>query len=165
MLSLAERVSLRSVAPEDEDFLLRVYSSTREVELYAVPWSEDQKQAFVRMQFQFQTRGYATDFPSADRKIIMLDGLPIGRLIVDRSRTDEIRCIDIAILPAYRNRGVGSFLMKNLLLEAEACRKLLRLLVEKTNPAAQRFYERLGLVVTEETASRRAMESRPPVGS
>ena len=73
---------------------------------------------------------------------------PIGRLYVDR-RTEEIRIIDIALLPEYRGKGVGSKLIRALLDEAEQERMPVRIHVERFNPAL-RLYRRLGFKVVED---------------
>jgi Acetyltransferase (GNAT) domain len=56
---------------------------------------------------------------------------------------EEIRIVDIALLPAYCNRGVGTTLLRGLQSEAAAAGKPLRIHVERFNPAL-RLYERLG---------------------
>ena len=47
-LAGGRRVALRPVTPEDEEFLLGVYASTREGELSQVEWGEGQRDAFLR---------------------------------------------------------------------------------------------------------------------
>src|SRR3712207_8583920 len=42
------------VEPSDDEFLLDVYASTRSEELAPVPWTDEQKRAFLRMQFDAQ---------------------------------------------------------------------------------------------------------------
>ena len=46
----AGKITLRPVQDSDDEFLLKVYGSTREQELAQVPWTAEQKQQFVRMQ-------------------------------------------------------------------------------------------------------------------
>jgi ribosomal protein S18 acetylase RimI-like enzyme len=113
-------VTLRPTRPHwDGDFLLSLYASTRTAELAILGWPQQQLDAFVRMQFEAQSRGYAATFPGADSSVVMVEGMPAGRLIVDRS-DDEIRIVDIALLPEFRRAGVGSALVRPLLEEAEA---------------------------------------------
>ena len=57
--------------------------------------------------------------------------------------SDEIRIVDIALLPACCNRGMGTTLVRGLQAEAAAAGKPLRIHVERFNPAL-RLYERLG---------------------
>ena len=54
-----------------------------------------------------------------------------------------MRIVDIAMLPAYRNRRIGTHLIGALQTEAALARKPLRIHVERFNPAL-RLYERLG---------------------
>jgi ribosomal protein S18 acetylase RimI-like enzyme len=137
-----QSVTLRSIRSDDEAFLLKVYTSTRLDELAPLGWSTDQTAAFLTQQFTAQHTHYLTHYPDADFQVILLDGQPIGRLYVARL-DDELRVIDIALLPAYRNAGIGSRLLKELLAEASAAGKPARIHVEKFNPAL-RLYERLG---------------------
>ena len=76
------------------DFLRRVYASTRTEEMAMVPWSEEQKAAFCRMQFEAQHAHYHTHYPNAAYDILQQGGREIGRLYVDRSET-EILVMDI----------------------------------------------------------------------
>jgi ribosomal protein S18 acetylase RimI-like enzyme len=112
------KVTLRPVEPNDEPFLYRVYAGTRQEELAQVPWTEAQKEAFLRMQFDAQARYYREHYAGAEFSIILSGDLPVGRLYVARW-PDEIRIVDIALLPECRNAGIGASLLKNLISESE----------------------------------------------
>lgn len=127
-----------AVTPADEPFLFDVYASTRIEELQATDWTDEQKLAFIRMQFMVRERSH----PAGEDRIILLNGKPIGRLIVDRGET-AILLRDIAVLTDYRNAGVGSRLIQELMMEATAARKPIELHVVASSPAV-RLYERLG---------------------
>src|SRR5271170_4190189 len=71
--------------PDDAEFLLAVYHSTRQAELELVAWSEADKNAFVRSQFEAQSRHYREYSPNAENSVVLVDGQPAGRLIVERS--------------------------------------------------------------------------------
>ncbi len=144
-MSPTQAVSLRPITPGDDAFLFELYASTRENELAPVPWSEAQKQAFIRMQFDAQTKHYATHY--AERSsfdVILVDGGPAGRLIVHRGEHD-VRIVDVALMPAFRGKGVGSELLRALLDEADAAGQSVSIHVEHDNPAL-RLYARLGFV-------------------
>jgi ribosomal protein S18 acetylase RimI-like enzyme len=121
---------------------LVLYASTREQELAAVPWDDEWKATFVRMQFDPQHAHYREHYAGAAFDVILVDGQPAGRRYVARE-ADEIRIVDIALLPEFCNRGIGSALLRQLQAEARAARKPLRIHVERFNPAL-RLYERLG---------------------
>ena len=135
-------VSLRSATLEDEQFLQQLFATTRADELALMPWNENQKQSFIAVQFKAQSQQYAMAYPHADYSIILLGDVSIGRMIVDRNEA-ATSLVDIALLPSYRNTGIGTGLIKDLLKEAAAAGKPVRLHV-LTSSAAKRLYERLG---------------------
>lgn len=134
---------LRPIQEEDMEFLFRLYTATRAEEMaMVVDWSDEQKEAFLRMQFQAQHAWYREHYEGAQLDLLLIDGAPAGRLYVHR-REDEIRLMDIALLPEHRNRGVGTALLRELFAESVASGKPITVHVEKYNPA-MRLYERLG---------------------
>jgi GNAT superfamily N-acetyltransferase len=152
-------VTLRAVGPADEAFLLDVYAGTRADELALVPWTDEQRQAFVRMQFAAQQEHYQEKYPEANHDIILLAGRPVGRLYVAREE-HEIRIVDIALLPPERNAGVGSYLIRELLDEATRAGKPLRVYVESFNPSLPLF-ERLGFYRAEQNGMHILMQWDP----
>ena len=162
-LAGGRRVSLRAVAPEDEEFLLRVYAGTREDELARVPWSEEQKDAFVRQQSAAQRREYDAHYPAAEYDVILLDGRPAGRVWVGRDDA-EIHLLDIALLREAQNCGVGTAILRALIEESRASGKRLRHMVFVMNTDAMRFYGRLGFVAFEEVGPYLHMEWRGAAG-
>jgi ribosomal protein S18 acetylase RimI-like enzyme len=155
--------TLRPVAPDDEAFLYRVYASTRADEMAIVPWTDIQKEAFVRMQFRAQSAFYAEHFGGADFLVIERDGAPIGRLSLDR-RDDDIRIIDIALLPETRGMGLGTSLLREILAEGERTGKPVSIHVEHFNPAL-RLYRRLGFEVVADEGVYYLMRWSPGRGS
>lgn len=134
--------SLRPITPADEPFLARLYASTRQEELAVLDWTEQQKADFLAMQFHAQHTFYQREFAGAQFDIIQLGKEAIGRLYVER-RPHEIRIIDIALLPAYRNQGIGSRYLKDILSEGQDKGLPVTIHVEASNPA-MRLYRRLG---------------------
>lgn len=148
--------TLRPITDDDREFLYRVYASTREDEMAAVDWSAEDRERFLRFQFEAQHSYYQQQFPAAAFDVILLDGEAAGRLYVDR-RGDEIRLIDIALLPERRGAGLGGAILAEVLAEAEAAGKPVRIHVEKLNPA-QRLYRRLGFRPVEDQGVYSLME-------
>ncbi len=74
--------------------------------------------------------------------MIVAGGRPAGRLYVARWE-DEIRIVDIALLPEHRGNGLGTALLRELIEEADAAGKPLSIHVEQNNPARP-LYDRLG---------------------
>ena len=154
------RLTLRPATEADEAFLLALYGSTREDELTQVEWGEGQKEQFVRWQFVLQRREYDARFPDADYEVILIDGEPAGRIWTG-SDEEQIRLLDIALLPQFQRRGAGTLLLRRLIDAAVREKKLLRHMVFVLNNDAHRFYERLGFVVIEDLGAYRHMEYRP----
>jgi GNAT superfamily N-acetyltransferase len=146
------------------EFLFRVYRSTREEELaMVVDWTAEQKDAFVRQQFEAQHAWYQEHYEGAQFDVILVDGQPAGRLYVHR-RPNEIRLVDITLLPEYRKGGFGTSILRDLLAEGEAAGKPVTIHVEIYNPA-MRLYERLGFRPIEERGPYRLMEWRPQLNT
>ena len=141
-------IALRPIRPEDDSFLARVYASSRGEELAITGWSEEQKAAFCRQQFDAQSTYYAANYPEASFRIIEREGTPIGRVYVDRAKK-EIRIVDIALLPEFRGSGIGTELLHGLLEEARAAGKSVSIHVERFNRALQ-LYQRLGFKQVED---------------
>jgi len=131
----------------DGDFLRAVYASTRRPELASLHWSAAEEDAFIGAQFEAQARHYRSAFPDASQSVVYVDGEPAGRLIVDRC-DDEIRILDIALLPQFQNAGVGRELIRRLLDEADTVRLPVRCHVLADN-RARRFWERAGFTAQE----------------
>ncbi len=139
-----DKLELRPVSPANDDFLYRVYAGSRAEEMSLVPWDEAAKQSFLQMQFAAQQAHYQAYFPHASHDLVLMEGIPVGRLYVDRRET-EIRILDIALLPAARGHGIGSHLLQDLMEEAKAANKTLSIHVENSNPSL-RLFQRLGFV-------------------
>lgn len=141
------RHHLRPAGPDDRADLLAVYASTRADELALTGWPDAQCQAFVTMQFDAQWRHYTLHHPQAVCQLVVLDepsgsGSVAGRLWVDRS-AGRLHVLDIALLPPFRGRGLGTALLRALMAEAETRGVALTISVEVHNPALH-LYERLG---------------------
>jgi ribosomal protein S18 acetylase RimI-like enzyme len=133
---------LRPETEADLPFLLSVYASTREAEMAVVPWTQEQKDAFVQQQFAAQRKHYQEHYAESQFDIVMVDDVPVGRLYVFRGPR-EIRIVDISLLASFRGQGIGRALLEGLQAEAREGGKILGIHVERYNPAL-RLYERLG---------------------
>lgn len=142
------QIALRPVTDADSDFLLGVYAATRAHEMTLVPWTAEQKSAFVRMQFQAQSAHYAGEYPAAQHAVIYCAGAMVGRIYLD-TETENLQILDVTILPEYRNRGIGSQLLHQVLEQARALGKPVTIYVETYNPSL-RLFERMGFQRAEE---------------
>ena len=157
---LPRSVGFRPANDTVQQFLCTLYASTREDEMSVVEWSEAQKNAFLNMQFDAQHRYYREQFPSADYLVVERDGEAIGRIYLDR-RADELRLIDIALIPEARNQGLGEALLLDLLDEGRASALPVSIHVERFNPA-MRLYLRLGFTPVKDQGVYQLLEWRAP---
>jgi len=140
--TLIDDVSLRDERDEDLPFLRDLYASTRSEELAPVPWPETQKRAFLDHQFALQREQYRQHYLGAEWLLIEREGALIGRLYLKRSSA-EVRLMEVALLPGFRGKGLGTRLTRALLDWADAQHLPVTLHVEPFNPA-YRLYRRFG---------------------
>jgi len=135
---------LRRANAEDLDFLEKLYAECHSREFAPLGLSDSQLEGLMRMQARGQREGYARDFPAAEDHIVVdsAAGSPVGRMLVDTG-AERIHLIDIAMLPAWRKRGIGKALLQGLIRQANETGRAIRLHVRPENPAAE-LYRRLG---------------------
>lgn len=146
---ITANIKLRPSVPEDENFLVAVYGSTRQQELAMVPWNDEQKDAFIRFQLNAQLTHYQNEYPRAEYLIIVFESQPVGRLYLDRRET-EIRIMDITLLPEHRDKGISSPIIQRLKDDAAASGKKLSINLDKLSQS-QPVFERLGFAPTEDS--------------
>ncbi len=152
-------ISLRDAGGADRPFLLDLYAATREAEMATVPWTEEQKRAFVEMQFAAQLSSYAETHPAGTQQIILAGGKPYGRIYLDRCER-EIHILDITVAPAFRNLGIGSAVLGELLGEADRTGRTVGIFVEDFN-SSRRLFERLGFRVAGQDSFLLRLERAP----
>ena len=156
---IRRRISLRpALMPDDEPFLQELYASTRD-DLNGIIPDESQMRQLLMVQYNGQKATYSAEFPNATDQIVMLDGEPVGRLMLDHRR-DSIHGVDIAIMKSERNRGVGTGVLEVLFEECTKRGIYFSLNVAKNNPA-MRLYERLGCRIAEDNGTHFLMIFRP----
>jgi GNAT superfamily N-acetyltransferase len=142
------QVTLRPITADDLMTLYQIYASTRVAELAQTDWTDEQKTVFLQQQFAAQHQYYQANYPRAQFQLVEDAGIAIGRLYVDRW-DDQIRIIDVALLPEHRGRGAGTWLINQVLDEGRRLNLPVTIHVERFNPALQ-LYERLGFRLDED---------------
>jgi ribosomal protein S18 acetylase RimI-like enzyme len=145
---------LLAATPEDDAFCIALYASTRAEELEAWGWDGAQQRAFLALQYQAQTQSYQTQYPQRNRSIIYLDQQPIGGIQINHTPT-HIHLIDLALLPPYRRRGIGTQILRELCEKAQG--KSVQLQVLAQSPAMA-LYQRLGFQTVADTGLYQQME-------
>ena len=152
-------LTLQNVSSEDQSFLFEVYAQTRAEELQAMGWSCEERESFLRMQFDMQQRSYAMQYPAAEHQTVLLDQVRIGRMITDVTE-EALLLIDISLLPEHQKQGIGTRLIRDLQQKAAETGKKVRLHVLNHNPA-HNLYTRLDFRITGEKFPYLAMEWQP----
>ena len=148
---IANRVTLRPVvAPDDEQFLQELYTNVRD-DLVGIFDNEHLERQMLQTQYLGQKMTYESEFPNADHDIVLLDGRPVGRLLVER-RHDSVFGVDLAVLSEFRNLGIGTVIVDRLIEEGSQRGVPFIISVVKSNPAF-RLYRRLGCNVDGESAT------------
>jgi ribosomal protein S18 acetylase RimI-like enzyme len=139
-------LSLRPVTAADADLVLGLFLGAGGQALTLARLPQAQVEALLRMQVAAQDRHYRTHHPESEHSVVLLDGVPVGRLWVAREET-ALHLLDITLLPEHRGRGLGSALIRDLLTEASVAGLPVRLHVAVVNPA-ESLYRRLGFIAT-----------------
>ncbi|MDO8964026.1 MAG: GNAT family N-acetyltransferase [Coriobacteriia bacterium] len=150
--------SLRPAGESDVEFLHAVYACGRTDELAAVPWTDEQKAAFLRFQSEAQLAYYRDHYQRAEYSVVVVDGVDVGRIFVEH-RGEDLRLMDMGLLPEYRGRGIGSALIEGVIERSGRIGLPVVLHVESFNPA-KRLYERFGFVDDGEVGAYRRMVLR-----
>ena len=139
----AASVTLRPETAEDIPFLRDLFLSTKDENEGWRDLDPSQRTSLLESQFEFQYKQYHSAYPGAWHTIITVDGKPAGRLYVWKTH-EQLRIIDISLLPEYRQHGIGSKLIGQIKMEAAQSKLPLRLMVHNTS-SARDLYKRLGL--------------------
>lgn len=151
---------MRPERPDDLIFRFQLFCDSRTPEWYQAQLPPAQFSQVMHQQFHAQNESYARQLPNARFDIIELDGQPIGRIVVDR--TDDIHLTDQAIIPALRNQGLGTAIMRWLIAESVETDRQISLYVANSNDPSMRLYLRMGFVLVGDDTLYLKM-IRPPV--
>ena len=138
-------VELRLATEQDEPFLNRLFCDTHEAEFAPLQLPEAQLSGLMQMQVHAQREGYRRLYPKAVDRLVMQDGQPVGRMLVDEE-TGAFHLVDIALFASAQGAGLGTFLMEELLARAHQRQCRVRLHVKPGNRAFH-LYSRLGFKV------------------
>ncbi|MFZ1454229.1 MAG: GNAT family N-acetyltransferase, partial [Ferruginibacter sp.] len=115
--------------------------------------------AFITMQSTAQLTDYRATFPDAAFQVIVYKKQDAGRLYTHES-DEEIRLIDITLLPEFRGKGIGAFLLGELVKKADSAQKKISLHVDPVNPALK-LYRSAGFIHIKNEGRHYYMERMP----
>ncbi|ACL59738.1 GNAT family N-acetyltransferase [Methylobacterium nodulans] len=131
----------RSEGPDDAPFLLTLFAVAQGGPLAAL--DPPLRDLLLRQSFAGQTATYRARHPQGRFEIVECSGRPVGRIVTDRD-VAALTIVDLALLPEWRGRGLGTRLLEDILAEARAAGLPVRLSVAAQNAGARRLYARLG---------------------
>ncbi len=137
---------VRPARTTDLPFLRHLYRVGRERELDALNWPETVRRDFCRAQFEAQHLDYTSRYPGAWFLVLEQRREPAGRLYIDLTGP-SLHLIDIALLPAFQGRGIGTGILRALQDRAQEEEKPLSLHVQRGNDGAAALYRRLGFTL------------------
>jgi ribosomal protein S18 acetylase RimI-like enzyme len=140
-------ITLRPTKETDAPFLRQLFESWKADDFGLTKLDPVSFAMLIDIQWLAHSRSGAATRPGAESRIVVVDGQDAGHLVVERS-PGLIHLSEIALLPDWRNRGLGQILVKQLQDEARASGAEIRLHVARHNPA-QRFYGRLNFTPVE----------------
>lgn len=140
-------VSLRDFNQNDHDILLRIYESGRQDLEWITGLDLNLKRVLIQQQYLAERKSSDLQYPSAARRLILLDGEPVGRYDTCESES-FIRILSITLFPEYRGNGIGSRLIQDTMDKAQKTNRYVCLNVMWFNGRARSFYEKLGFHVT-----------------
>lgn len=130
---------------EDSEFFMELYSEIKSSELHLDLWPEAFRIQMIEMQYNAFMQSTNSEFPNYYDYLILFKSEKVGRLQLDKNE-QGFRIINISLLNSFRNKGLGSTIIKEILSEASNKNAPVSLEVDKVNPAFN-LYSRLGFKV------------------
>ena len=153
-------VGARSESVADQPFLFTLFKSVKGPEFALMPVGEPMRRQLLNMQYHAMITGYRAAFPAARFEVIVLNDEPIGRLITDRN-PDWLHVVYIALLPEWRNRGIGTAVMTAVLDDPRSRGLRCEATLAVDNLPSLRLWSRLGFVERERNLTDVIVEWRP----
>jgi ribosomal protein S18 acetylase RimI-like enzyme len=164
--SMMEGISVRCARREDEALLFALFAAEKAAEFAAIGLPEVQYRPLLEMQYRGRAMTHSVRYPEAEDWIVCApDGTALGGYLLAKT-SQEARLMDLAVLPQWRGRGIGTRVLLDLMTRSATAGVPLKLQVMKGNRAV-RLYARLGFQVvgegeiTCEMIWRQTLELRP----
>ncbi len=162
-LKLNINLSIRPERPEDEPFLreLRADFDTERLLLDHSSLEDEERAHLLESQFQAREKSLKEANWDKTHCIIEIDEHPIGTFVTMQD-SEEIRLADICIDKLHRGMGIGAAIIQCVQGEGQQSKRVVRLHVERDNPAALAFYEKMGFRFLEDRVTHLFLEWTPP---
>jgi ribosomal protein S18 acetylase RimI-like enzyme len=139
-----DRIMFRPETTEDAALVARAHAGHwRAPPDFALP--APMLATLLAQQHAMQERHIAGLHPGAERRMILADGVAVGRLCLDRT-TLPWHIVDVAVVAEATGQGIGRAVLDALKDEAAAANAPLVLEVAHDNIRAQALYHRVGFI-------------------
>lgn len=142
---LPNGVRLRMTQPNDSRLERAIHDANRD-DLLLIDGEEDFVQSIFDLQYRARDQGYGQQYPNASYFMIEKTGATVGRLVVDFGH-NEVRIVDIALIPAMHGMGVGTTVVQAIMTVAAKMPNEVSLSVRNDNKGAAALYRKLGFVL------------------
>ncbi len=145
-------ITIRPATISDFDYLFHLVCITMKDYVAAtIGWNDSKEREVFTRYF---------DFSIYQISVIVYNGSDVGYLKLERTGK-EIFLANLHVHPDYQRQGIGSRVIKTLLIDAEQKGICVSLKVLKVNQAARRLYEKFGFSIEEEAEDYYLMRSLP----
>jgi ribosomal protein S18 acetylase RimI-like enzyme len=156
-------IHLKRKTEIDSEFFFKLFSEIKIAELRVERWPEQMKNQLASMQYNAYEQTIKNEYPDADDFVVMVDSEKAGRLQLDKNE-NSMRIINISLLPAFQNKGIGSRIIKEILETADLKNKPVYLEVDRVNPAFI-LYKKLGFEIHSQDELKSSMKYLPKIFS
>ena len=155
-LKINDQIALRPLAESEQDFWRAVFFDVSRDYFAILNLPENDLHQLLEAQYRAQTKHYAEYYPQAANSVILFENERAGRVILS-TEEDDLHLIDIAVVKNFRNRGIGTQVLRWLFEESRRTKLPIRFYVEKNNRAF-RLYERMGFLKIADLESHHQMQ-------
>jgi ribosomal protein S18 acetylase RimI-like enzyme len=152
-------ILLKERTENDSEFFIKLFGEIKSSELFLDSWPEPVRCQMINMQYNAFMQSITTEFPHHIDYLIWHQSEKAGRLQLDKNK-EAYRIINISLLPAFRNKGIGTRIINDILIEANRKGIPVFLEVDRINPA-QNLYFRLGFKVIQQDEIKYSMKYTP----
>jgi ribosomal protein S18 acetylase RimI-like enzyme len=151
------RLLCRLEEPDDEPFIRRLMIETLTDQLAAWSWPDEVRDLLLDAQYNIRRQGFRAIMADHPGVIVLVDGEPVAWYVAGEFE-DEIRLVNLVVQNAYRGKGIGSAILRRLLVASDRSGKKLQLSVASNNQRASEFYARFGFRRTGDDGAHYTME-------
>ncbi|HEX8602227.1 MAG TPA: GNAT family N-acetyltransferase [Pseudoduganella sp.] len=138
-------IEMRPAEAADQAFLSLLFASTRTADQRMGACDAHTEALLMALQFRARQTQLHALYPYGDIAVIAERERPIGALHVNYG-SDEIRILDMSLLPESRSRGIGIGLLRSLQAQGARMHVPVRLDV-MPGTRAQRLFQRCGFTL------------------